>query len=274
MEKFSQLFHRLSAAEAGSSSEHPEADELLFYHEGRLSEQRAEQVQAHLALCSECTRTILDLSRFPEMELCAPDHERTVEDEDADWLAIEKKWAVERLEDQIVGGQNPLPHQSRSPLPSPALPRTFHWSSLAAAIFLATTIGLLVQRQSSFPLSGQQLDLPRANIHFEEILPTSKPGVRSGNTAQILLPPEASSLVLILATEGLREHTVFEARIAGGSAHKELKLRGLVRARDGSFSLDLPRSWLSPGNYEVELSAIENEKQTSMAKFLFDLILE
>ena len=275
-ESFSDHFRKLSRAEAAGLEDHPEAEELLAYHDGRLGEVRGKQVQAHLALCAECAGTILDLGTFPGVELRACGHERTQADQEADWLAVER-----RLVREVPGGHQEALYPAEQPSASPASTLSFpppssrsHWPKAVAAVFLATTVALLAQRYLEPEPGGGELATPRANLYFEELLPVDESTTRSDSSAKVSLPAQASSLVLILTTESFREYMTYEAVITGGSDGRRWRLEGLARARDGSFSVDLPRSLLTAGTYWLELNALDDGTPSQIARYHFDLELE
>jgi len=274
-DKFSDHLRRLSRAQAASLVDHPQAEELLAYHEGQLGDVRAEQIQAHLALCPDCAGTILDLSNFPGVELRVSGHERTEADQEVDWLAVEERLACELPNSQpevdFSAERPPIGSPSKFP---PSSKPTF-WPMVVAAVFLATTVGLLAPRLYLVPEpAGKELGTPTANVHFAELLPIDEPDTRSGTTPQIALPAQASSLVLILALGDFQHHATYQAMIKGGAGGQTWRVQGLTPAKDGSFSINLPRSVLTTGSYGLELAALERGTLIKVARYHFDLELE
>ncbi len=58
------------AAERRSDS-HPAPEVLLDYHLKQLAEEQRERLQDHLAVCARCSRAVLDMATFPQVELGA-----------------------------------------------------------------------------------------------------------------------------------------------------------------------------------------------------------
>lgn len=54
---------RLIAEDAPGPDEHPDPEELVDYHERRLSGPRADELQEHIAACPECASLVLEYSR-------------------------------------------------------------------------------------------------------------------------------------------------------------------------------------------------------------------
>ncbi|MCP4658085.1 MAG: hypothetical protein GY856_21965 [bacterium] len=85
-------------AEALDGQDHPTPEQLLAYHAGELYEEVHEHVRTHVAWCQDCARTVLDLASWPNVELCDPDLERTLDEEAADWQAIRQRLPANRGE--------------------------------------------------------------------------------------------------------------------------------------------------------------------------------
>ncbi|NJL28282.1 MAG: hypothetical protein HC897_10510 [Thermoanaerobaculia bacterium] len=257
--------------------DHPQAEELLAYHEGTLPAARAEEIQAHLGLCRECATTVLDLGNFPAIPLRVGGHDRTEADQELDWLAIEAKIAEESLAD---GQEAAVALAERPPVGAVSAAvfrsslKASAWSMIAATVFLTTTLALVAQRYLAPETGGTAREAPRANLHFAELFPVDAPDTRSAGSTRIRLPVGASSLVLILTTGSFQEHESYRATITGDSESQRWRLEELTRARDGSFSVELPRAVLREGSYHLELDALDGETPITVARYRFDLALE
>lgn len=273
---FSDHFKRLARSEVACLGDHPQAEELLAYHEDRLAATRAAQIQTHLGLCRECATTVLDLGNFPAIPLRVRGHDRTEADQEIDWLAIEARIAEESITDgreAAALGERPSVGMVSATVFRPPFKASL-WLMIAATVFLTTTLTLVAQRYLAPGPVGRAWEAPRANLHFEELFPVDAPDTRSTVLTRIRLPIQASSLVLILTMGSSQEHASYRATITGGSESHRWQLEKLIRARDGSFSVELPRAVLSEGSYHLELDALDAETPISVARYRFDLELE
>lgn len=258
---FDDQLSRLSKAEAARLEEHPTAEELLNHVEGRLDKTRVESILEHLSLCRDCTATVLDLGGFPNVSLREPGFERGEKDIEADWLSIEARLAAESSATkpdahgvpptEIGGGRKPRPV----------------WMGLAAILALGLTFGILVGRYLVPVPSGAPV-VPIGNIHFQELVPAEDPTIRSSTVARISLPVSARSLVLILATRNLDDHSAYVATLE--SAERRWRVHDLRRSSDGSFSIELPREMLRSGAYRLDLKA----DSLDIASYRFKLQLD
>ena len=70
---------------------HPAPEELLDYHLGDLAEADRERLQDHLVLCEACSRTVLDLGSFPDVEPARETDRLTEFELAADWKRFRER---------------------------------------------------------------------------------------------------------------------------------------------------------------------------------------
>lgn len=87
---------RLADERRSGDGGHPPVEQLVDYHERELSSEVAEEVRDHLALCGDCTRLVLDLARFAELEAPGPEHALSGDDVAEEQLAFEVRLDGER----------------------------------------------------------------------------------------------------------------------------------------------------------------------------------
>jgi hypothetical protein len=251
---------------------HPTAEELAAYQEKQLSKERRLSIQAHLVVCHDCTRTVLDLSLFPDLQLRAPGHERTAEDEDEDWRIIEERLAAASREATAEETRESHSKLQETPTAVPST-RSYFWLRAAALFFFATTIGLtafvvdLEYRQGDLSGSGE----PRTNVHFQDLAPVGEAGNRSAKAVRIVVPVGMNSVLLFLTTESFADFERYEAELVNEADGARSRFKGLVPGEGGAFSIQLPRGTLASGTYRVELFAITASARMRLDTYRFNI---
>lgn len=241
---FKSAVRDLARAMEARQTAHPAHDELLGYAAGALDAAEQDRIEDHLALCRECTRTVLDLTVLARAEL---EEERLPES----MLAAE--WA------RLRRAAAPAP-VSRFRRLAPALPY-----ALAASLLLAAGLGWRTVRLGE---EVRQLSAPRSDVYVADLVPTGGPGLRERGEPEAVRPPAwASRVVLILAFGGPASHPEYEVEIATADGRPLWSRRGLHPGPDGTFALDVPRSWLPPGTYRIRLSGLRGDAAQEVARY-------
>lgn len=115
---------------------HPAAEKLVAYQERRLAPAERDKIQGHLAVCSECTQELFELTRldeaFEEDDLEAADEVPDPGETEASWEALRARLAASPLQTKpLLGAPSRFRRWTASPWTAPAL----------AAALLACLIG-------------------------------------------------------------------------------------------------------------------------------------
>lgn len=249
---------------------HPAADRLLAYHERTLPPGERESLQDHLAVCPRCARTVADMAAFPDV--ASPGFEEPVAEEE---LGEE----LDRLRRRIAGA---VPGQPDSPRRATAGGQ--RWALLLAAGLAVALVALA----GWSALQSKRLDLQRQRIAELEV--GSSPGPRPDHSFEILsLMPqgtgavrgEARTVVAVAARRDTavpvvlnfhrREEASYEAELMAPSGEVLRTWRPLEPTSRGNFTVLLPPSVSSPGDYEVRLFRRDENARVAEARFHFRL---
>jgi hypothetical protein len=209
---------------------HPGLDELISYQAGELSGKQAEQLQDHLFICKKCAAAILDLRELTGKEPvdtandCTPSQEMVT----AAYQSV----------------QNRLQDDGRVLQPVVA------WA--LAASFLLTTLGLaawvLQLRHTVGELSG-----PRLNIVVTDLVPATDTRRDHGIARVVGLPRSSDGVLLVLNLGDLRPFPSYHVEITDRDGKVVWKSSRLVRTPFENFSIELPSSFLSGGEYKISV---------------------
>lgn len=228
----------LAAESRRGLAPHPSPDELLDYQAGDLSPQQREGIQDHLALCPECARAVLDLSRFPDVEPARQEDRLADADVAAEWRRFRERAGV-------------APALHRPPRVSRfASPRLAY--ALAASLLLAVLgLSLWISR-----LRGEVRALaePTVNVVVADLVPREQAGERSaGDEETIGVPAWADRLLLILNLAEAAADGEYRVVISTVDGTRLWSRRGLRPSADGNFTLEVPRRLLPAGPYRIRL---------------------
>ena len=219
-----------------SSADHPDLETWIAYHEGRLEEERAAQLQDHLVSCRECIDLLLDLDAFEAAEAKPAAPAPVSFEKEALWRTVAAGFEEER---------------PASPSPPAPWMRSF---ALAAALMVAV-LGLSVlglHQRTELGQLRQQIAQERLapNMAIHDLLPGAHRSRSSGVTFEV--PPEATHFTLILNLE--RDSRAEEYRVLFRDLDQEPTLQvGGLEPVDSTLTLGLSRQLLPAGEYDVEL---------------------
>lgn len=233
---------------ASRPPEHPEPDELLAYHEGRLSEDAAERVQEHLVHCEACSGAVLDFAEFPRLE--PPDEGRRLSRTELDehWRSLERELATRR---------RPFWRRSEVLLP------------LAALFFVATIgLGLWV---SALRQQVDALRAPRGDVYvMADLRPDG--GATRGATDARRLPPWAERVVVLLGLAPGANYGAYEVDVSRADGGGGLSTLPVFQTPEGGFAVEVPASLFeSPGLYRFELYGRERGRRERLARYSLEI---
>lgn len=233
----------MAAQDREALGEHPDPVTLLDYHEGKLPAAATERLQEHLALCPECSQTVLDFAEFPHLEPRTEAHRLTPAD-----VERQRRALATRLETEA------RPSWQRHELLLP----------LAAAFLLAAVgLGVWGARLQS-RLAG--LEGPRGDEYVLGALLPEGSGVRGGEPRKI--PSWARRVHVYLSLPpGEGELPAYEVDAVSEDGHRLLSGFRVERSPEGIFVLVLPRDELAEGKYRFDLYGIEEGARRKLATY-------
>lgn len=250
--------------------EPPTEDELVAYSRNELSEAEATRVRELLVYYPELASALEAPFPFPYEGKPG----------DADFLSeeeLERHWASlqARIQANAPVTAKAIPAISASWPTQQLIRRLRYWQlSAAAAAVLAVTFGSLfllaqwtVQRERS---------QPRVNLEHRLLLPD---GQRGSATAQppIPLPSETDYFLLIPALINHPQYPDYQLEIFDlreATPRQIWSRNGLRRRSDDTFEILVPRAFLKPGKYRLDLYGLEadgKKHQPPLARYTIRL---
>ena len=234
---------------------HPDPEDLIAYHSGTHQGSEAERVQDHLLSCRPCLDLLLDLDRFvhsaPSAETSGVETESVRFETAAAWRAL-----------------RPLlrPPAGRGPI-----------RALAASLLVAV-IGLGLWGFGQWHFS-ELLGRAQTDTLVVGLAPLSS-GRRSAAEAEVVELREENpgfTVVLRLSPDkwgfGSYVATIVGAEDAEGEEQEELFREGITQQKHGTFTIDMPRDFLEPGDYLIRLFGVESGREELVETYPFTLRL-
>jgi hypothetical protein len=259
-------------------SEHPCPDELLSYQAGKLAGDAHTRLQEHLAWCSECARTIVDLASWPDIELRDPVLERTAAEEAADWQVIKR-----RIAGDAACNSDPVPDPVPVTIPRrddsrpPVSSRSYGPIHLLAAALLLAVIGLSFQvaKLSRWPASTQPVtaETPQANVFVVDLEPVGTAGgtrtsqAKRSNTPETSVPTGVGMVVFLLVQEDLRRFADYAVEFRGADGKVFWQSEGLVSLPEGGFSISVPLAAIPSNEIEIRLYGVDREERELLSTY-------
>lgn len=238
----------LAAEDRRGLEPHPSPDELLEYQAGELAGEERERLQDHLALCSRCTRAVMDLASFPDVEPLREEDRLADSDLAAEWRRFQES-----------GGAATSPQ--RPPAGSLASSRFAY--ALAASLLLAV-IGLSIW----IGRLREEAAEPRVNVLVADLVPREEAVERSTDGEEtIRVPGWADRLLLILNLAEAPSYSEYRVKIATPEGREVWSRRGLRPSADGNFTLEVPRGLLTRERYAIRLSGLQGDAWRLVAEY-------
>lgn len=233
----------------GGPEEHPTPDELTAYHQGRLDGPDAERIEEHLVRCRRCFEEVTELDGFVQAGHDGPGEVRDLQ-EAAAWRALRPR----------------LPGPSRRLGPVLAL----------AASLLVAAVGLgfwgFHQHGETVRLRQElaRLSQPQPAAILVDLFPDAQVRGAGGEPATVDLAA-VDHLTLILHLPEPPGAGAYEAEIVG--AEERALWSGPVRMDEyGTLTLGIPRSFLEPGSYRIDLYAAGAGGRQPLDSFPLELV--
>jgi|GEM_PF-1042022 len=235
---------------------HPAPEQIVAYHERRLSPEETETFRAHLATCPDCTSQLLGLAEL--LDGNATDDETAAELPRAE---LDAAWRRQRRRLFPVA---PAPQPDRRRLSLPPLRRA--WAAAAsmglAAALLAAVVA--VQWQTIVRLKQPQVNPPLVNL-----VPMGS--VRQGfpEIPVLNLPAKVERAWVILNPEGELDFSSYDAELRAADGRVVLRLADLRSSEAGNFRLEFPRALLAAGDYRIVLLGKRDGQRRTVGEFAF-----
>jgi hypothetical protein len=184
---------------------------------------------------------------------------RTASEEDEDWAAIQAR--IRRSEEPAQRGAS-AKGAARVQLSGR---RSAYAVPLAATLLLGCVVlSYLLVSKSRSALKAPGL---HANVAFVSVPPLGESALRAISPETTLsIDGRTERVVLILATRDFRSFSDYEVEVFRGRTLL-WRRRGLARAPDGSFSLELARDEVPSGSYRISVSGIATDRKEALGAY-------
>ena len=222
-------------------TEHLGATTLSAYHTRQLSQDERLRVEEHLAVCRSCRDLFLEYSRFLK-----PPMDST---EEATRFEVEAEWG--RLQARITP-----PRVNQAVVPSRPSHAGGFWRSWETAYSLAALLAVALAVAFFYANSlSRELRRPITDVGVENIQARGSQRSSSPRAYEVRLPN-------FLAVEIPSTRTFERYRINFKSEQGELiqSFEDKIE-EDGTLRFFLPKRFLNPGVYKVDVVGIQGESQ-------------
>lgn len=222
---------QLMAEQRRKLGEPPTAETLLAYTRGELGPEEEERVREHLACNPDLARALIE--PFPS-EGAAPGDDDYLSDAE-----FEKHWRAMRKD------------------PKHSEPRFWQFSAAFAAA-VALVFGVLLWQASS--------RLRQPHVWEEQILLPD--GRRGGESTLPVLTARGESVVLIASLIGPRDFDRYRIDIVDTASNRTIWSTPAAPPRENDFfSIVVPRRFLEPGTYRIEVHGLEGSAEERLATY-------
>ncbi len=238
-------------------SMHPSPEELIAYDDGQLEAAQKEHIQNHLALCRECTSTLLDLAAFPNVQC---------RDEDSADQHVPEWETMQALLHKKKATRMPLLHRPRRSAERRGEFSRFFPAALAASLAVIVGLSLWVQTLNQ---TVREFSRPRINVYHNDLIPLDEDQVREmRNGQEVTVPQETARFLLILNIGERGSFSDYMVEISDQPGGKVLwSRRGFEPSRYGTFNLELHRDYLPAGRYWLRLHGLDGDRAEILADY-------
>lgn len=247
--------------------EHPSPGELLAYQADELATADRTRIQEHLAWCSDCARTVLDLAAWPEVELLDPSLERTAAEEAEDWQVIRQRLQERAAREADTESALASPERPGMAVEAPIAPQPGYGPiHLLAAGLLFAVIGLSVQlvklSQPTAVVAG-----PQVNVLVVDLEPLGGPAIRNESSPETEVPAGMETVVFLLVQEDFRTFDDHAVELCAEDGGVLWQTAGLVSPPEGGFSVSVPLAVLPSDVVEIRLYGVNQEGRELLATY-------
>lgn len=216
---------------------HPSPEQIVAYHERRLSPQETEDVRAHLAACPDCTAQLLLLADLLD-EDDEPGSDISPANLDAAW---------QRQRARLFPAPSVVSLEARRRRgPSPR----WAWTTAASLGLAAALLAAMVVDQRR---TIERLAQPQANPPLVNLAPVGSTRQGAQEASVLRLPADAERAWVILNPVAELDASTYDVEVVAPDGEVVLRLQDLSSSEEGNFRLEIPRGVLRPGEYRVLL---------------------
>ncbi|HEX3530343.1 MAG TPA: hypothetical protein VH988_25045 [Thermoanaerobaculia bacterium] len=248
---------------------HATPEQLLDHHAGRLSPDQSDLLNRHLQGCQECAGLFRELAEFAAFTP-APAAEALADREaQAAWRRLSarlpKAEAAPHPRPVPIAAGRRKPKQDDFAYEPQRLRGRPRSTFLLAAGLMATVVGLgawvALLEMRVHRLSQPSVNVAMLELHTDAVRSAERPVIAGGGDSVVFLldPPDGQSSTQLRA----------EIRKAG-AAEPLVRAGGLHKAENGTLNLQVSRSVLPPGDYQLDLFQ-ENAGSTPLASYPFSV---
>jgi anti-sigma factor RsiW len=218
-----------------AADRHPSPEQLVAFHEDRLSPQELEAVREHLAACPDCTTQLLALAEPFEGDEGEPE-EVSPADVDAAW---------QRQRERLFPGAEAPPLRWRfSPLQKA-------WGTAAALGLAAALLSFVVVRQG---LDLARLRQPQLNPPLVNLEPSGL-SRQPARVAELQFPAGAERAWVILNTQARLPDSFYDIHVVAPDGKVVHRFESVPKSEKSNFRIEIPRGLLPAGTYSLMLVA-------------------
>lgn len=216
-------------------NQHLLPEQIVAYHERRLSPDEAERIRAHLADCPDCTTELLALADLFDGE----------DDSAAEISPGEMDAAWQRQRERLLPAAPVVPLESRKEVRPPRR----EWRIAAPFALAASLLAVvaLVQWRTIV-----RLETPRANPPLVNLEPVGSVRQSQG-TPELRLSDDAEWGWVILYPSSLEDGASYDVEVVAPDGEILLRFKDEKASEDDNFRLPIPLSGLTAGNHRILL---------------------
>lgn len=247
-----EIRRRVRASEA-ALDRHPDAATWVAYCRRQLPEGQAAALASHLAICSACCELVLDFEAFQPEDEGAPD-----EEPEESKPAPSMRFAAE------------APPTAEAPVVPFAPRRRVRGGGPRQGWLVAASLsGVLVSAFLAYQAGlRSRPSEPRKNVPLFDLQAVGSTRDGAQRVPEIRLPEGVGSALLLLNPASDPTGKRFGARIVNDEGTLLWYSEGLTPVVGPAFTVELPRGFLPPGRYRLELLGLDDDGEKSLGTFL------
>ncbi len=240
--------------ERQSVDQHPPPEQIVAYHERRLSPEEMESFRAHLAACPDCTAQLLALAELLEGDAADDVSELPRAELDAAWQRQRKRLVP------AAPASFPEPRRLNAPLRRA-------WATAASLGVAAALLAGIVTVQWQTIVRLKQ---PQVNPPLIDLVPLGSVRQAIQEVPELRLPANAERAWVILNPEGEMELSSYDAELRAADGRVILRLPNLRISEKANFRLEIPRALLAEGeSYRIVLTGRKPGPSRIVGEFAF-----